>query len=280
MGGPAPKRPPRTPDRLRLRGGLLGWGDSEMGGSGAGWRYFDLACALNNQRPRFAGNYGIGGQTVAQLSTVMQANVLDRNPGIVLFQMATNDLGAGRTAAAILPDYRTEVMRAVNHGIEPIVAAVPPRIGTSAVTREGMRLNAALRDMAADNGWLFLDPWVGLRDLLTNAWATGVSDGSAHPTWVGCKVAAANVAAQLAAWFPPGGVYLADAGGATLDVSPLNDPSFVGAVSNGLSTAWATSGSGGTVVFSRVAEDGATGRNWQRFDVQAAPSSRDRKSVV
>lgn len=271
---PTPKRPPRTLDRLRLRGGLLGWGDSEMGGSGGatGLRYFDLALALLNQRPRNAGNYGIGGQTIAQLAAVMQTNVLDRNPGMVLFQMATNDLGNSRSAAAILPDYIVQVNRARNAGIEPLIATVPPRTGTAAVTKEGRRLNAALRDYAADQGIVFLNPWDGLWDMTTNGWGSGYSDDNVHPNWTACKAAAANIVAQLGSFMLPGGVYLANAGGTTYENSLLMDASFTGAVTSGLSNAWTSSVSGGTVTYSQVA-DGSTARNWQRIAVSVAPTS-------
>lgn len=279
MGIPAgltvPGRPaPRTADRLRARGGLLGWGDSEMGGSGpgSGNRYFDLALALLNQRPRNAGNYGIGGQTIATLSPVLEANVLSRNPGMVLVQMATNDLGNGRTAAQIVPDYAAEIARMRNRGIEPIVSAVPPRSGTAAITREGMRLNAALRSFAAREGLIFVNPWKDMRDPSTNAWFTGLSDDGIHPNWTGCKQAAANVAAQLGAFLLPGGVYLADAGDATYDVSLIADADFKGAATSGRSNAWTVSQSGGTVTFSQSA-DGSTPRNWQKVSVSSAPTS-------
>lgn len=274
MGGPIAKPQPRTLDRLRLRGGLLGWGDSEMGGSGGatGLRYFDLALALLNQRPRNAGNYGIGGQTIAQLAAVMQTHVLDRDPGMVLFQMATNDIGLSRTAAQILPDYAVQVDRARNAGIEPIIATIPPRTSVTSFTKEGRRLNAALRDYASDQGIIFLNPWDNLWDVTTNVWGAGYSDDSVHPNWTACKAAAANVVAQLGSFILPGGVYLANVGGTTYENSLLTDASFTGAVTSGLSNAWASSVSGGTVTYSQVA-DGSTGRNWQRIAVSVAPAS-------
>lgn len=272
---PLPKRPPRTLDRLRPPGGTLGWGDSEMGGAGTAKadRYCDYALARLDQRPCFAGNYGIGSQTIANLAAVMQGNVFDHDPSRVINQAGTNDIGNGRSASQIVADmYELIIKPQTNHGIEAMLSDLPPKNDTSAARKEIARTNYGYGNLCAKHGLVHIRPWEGLRDPASGQWLAAYSADGVHANWTGAKLAAANVAAQLAAYAQPGGVYLADVGGTVLDFSPIPDPGFVGAKTNGLSTAWSSSLSGGAVTFDQVADE--TGiRNWQRFQVTSAPSS-------
>ncbi len=144
-------------------GGTIWWGDSIAQNA-------PLLRMLADTR-----QWGIGGQTIAQLRTWLPQVVAAR-PSRVVVSAGTNDLGTGRAADVTGADLRRllDDLEASLPGCDVRAVAVPPIAGREADAGE---VNAAVADRP-------IAPWPGLPD--------GWTDDGCHPSraaYLACQVA-------------------------------------------------------------------------------------------
>ncbi|QXJ40730.1 hypothetical protein [Curtobacterium phage Parvaparticeps] len=128
-----------------------------------------------------AGGVGISGAT----STAVAAAVQPNNADVLVVMVGTNDVRFG-TNPKVVRDNVKKIVATVNPK-HVVVAAVAPsnltNYGSAHINRakQGVILNRTLSSSATNMGWLFVDPWDGVRQM-DGTWANGraQSDG-VHP---------------------------------------------------------------------------------------------------
>lgn len=126
------------------------------------------------------GGWAKGGANLA----LMAANVQPVDADVLVIMAGTNDLG----------DRWGTPMESRLQSIRSIAAAVgAPRVILSAVAPMDGHLpwvtahNTALRDLAATEGWTFVDPWEPITATNGN-YAEGATTDGVHPTWVAAQI--------------------------------------------------------------------------------------------
>lgn len=120
----------------------------------------------------FAGGWADGGAT----TEAMAANASPVASDVLVIMAGTNDLGKGikfAETAANLQSIATTV------GVPRVVlCAIPPN---DSRPDDAAGMNASLQQLAADQGWEWLDPAAALR-AAGNVYAAGLSSDGTHPT--------------------------------------------------------------------------------------------------
>ena len=160
----------------------------------------NLQAGLNNgaawaaHLPR--GSFSIaGGWAVDGSSTTDMADAATTVPpaDVVVILGGTNDLALGQptetTTEQIIRIAQTVSAR------QTVLAAIPPfdpRPG------DAVALNASLADLAADRGWLYVDPWSRMRQG-DGTWTAAYRTDGIHTTPAGYALAGESIAAALSA---------------------------------------------------------------------------------
>lgn len=129
-----------------------------------GWRF------------QLLGNYGVSGNTVAQIRARF-GDVFILNPDIVIIEPGPNSVTAGVTADAQIVDIQWMIQQCVVRGILPVVQTITPVLGDSAA-------QDAVRDQV--NAWI---TWragsFGAAVADVHKVVTGPSGGGTFDTWGG-----------------------------------------------------------------------------------------------
>lgn len=104
---------------------------------------------------------------------------------VVVIMLGINDIRLGKSRASIKANIK-EIVSIVGARHVLLCAIAPNDItdyGSDHIDRQnlGFALNRDLAQLAADNGWLFADPWSAVR-LKSNGWVSGADEDGVHPT--------------------------------------------------------------------------------------------------
>jgi hypothetical protein len=113
-----------------------------------------------------AHNAGVGGQVTSQILARFPSVVLGHGYSRVIIMGGTNDVTNGVDLNGVtIPNVQAMGQMAANSGMEVALAAVPPLfLGSSYLSDRVNTLNAGYRQLAVQNGWIYLDfytPLVG-----------------------------------------------------------------------------------------------------------------------
>lgn len=195
--GPVTAEPPPAADaaagagstRFAVVGDSITAGFAPTEGTAVRDRNSWIPAADRDERLTFAGGYAVPGAT----TTVMRNGVTPVAADVLVVMAGTNDLGTGMPWETT----RDNLVQIVATAGVPVVtlSAVPPRDDAPEAVVE---LNDRLAQLAAEQGWGFVDPWPGLSE--GGAWVAGTTDDGIHPveqvvSLVGQRLAVALVAA-------------------------------------------------------------------------------------
>ena len=138
----------------------------------------------------FVGGWAIDGSTTTDMA---DAATPVAGAELLVILGGTNDLAYGIPTDVTL----REVVRISETVQAPsvAVAAIPP---SDFLPEEARALNAELAALAADRGWIFLDPWVQMRDE-DGSWVAAFRTDGIHTSPDGYAAAASQIALQLEA---------------------------------------------------------------------------------
>jgi lysophospholipase L1-like esterase len=147
-----------------------------------------IPAALQDGSLEFAGGYAVPGAT----TTAMRTAAPPVDADVLVVMGGTNDLRTG-VPWEVTRDNLLALVPAV--GVPTVVlSAIPPCDAVPAGVGE---LNAALAELAAGQGWTFVDPWSDLD--ADGAWVPGTSDDGLHPTEQVATLIGERLAAAVAA---------------------------------------------------------------------------------
>jgi lysophospholipase L1-like esterase len=123
------------------------------------------------------GGWARWGATTAQMAAAVEPVEAD----VLVVLAGTNDVGSGE-AAAETPENLRRIADVVG-APRVVLSAVPP---IDAAPHLATGLNAELEDLAAEEGWEWVDAPAGLRD--GARFAEGMASDGLHPTEAGARV--------------------------------------------------------------------------------------------
>lgn len=150
-------------------------GDSTTA-QGSSWLGNVTASDLTN-----VGGVAVSGAT----SGAIAAQVAPVDADVLVVMLGINDLRLGKTRAEVKANIASIVKTVGARRV--LLCAIAPcdetDYGSDHLDRRtlGYALNRDLSQMAADNGWLFAEPWSSVR-LLSNGYANGTTADGVHPT--------------------------------------------------------------------------------------------------
>lgn len=124
-----------------------------------------------------AGGWARWGATTAQMAAAVEPVEAD----VLVVLAGTNDVGSGEPAAGTRENLRR--IADVVGAPRVVLSAVPP---IDAAPHLATDLNAELEDLAADEGWQWVDAPAGLRH--GDRFADGMASDGLHPTAAGARV--------------------------------------------------------------------------------------------
>ncbi len=138
----------------------------------------------------FVGGWAIDGSTTTDMA---DAATPVSGAELLVILGGTNDLAYGIPTDVTL----REVVRISETVQAPsvAVAAIPP---SDFLPEEARALNAELAALAAERGWIFLDPWVQMRNE-DGSWVAAFRTDGIHTSPDGYAAAASQIALQLEA---------------------------------------------------------------------------------
>jgi lysophospholipase L1-like esterase len=136
---------------------------------------------------QLVGGYARGFAMTADIAENMPAIDAD----VLVVMVSTNDLDETELASVL--DSVDDIVTA--SGVDSVVmSAIPPFEDYAALV--GVH-NDALAALASERDWVWIDPWVDLRD--GDGWVDGTTSDGIHPTADAAKVAGTAVAAAIRA---------------------------------------------------------------------------------
>ncbi len=179
---------------------LLAFGDSITVG-GVGWCRRDAVRSTSwlahlGERCELSVAYAKSGATAQLLDAAPAPN---HAGDLAIFAFGTNDRHLGRTVDEMLGDIGRYVSGNLSAfaGATIAVAGVGPRSGVEPAVLEAW--NAQVSAAAAVRGWLFLDPWRGLRGLDAASWSdAALTRDGLHPTELGARLLGAGYESEIA----------------------------------------------------------------------------------
>lgn len=186
-GQPGPAAAPVTPSartdatRLAVVGDSITEADSpdfEGGDLGAeSWVYHAVGEDLV-----LVGGWARWGATTSQMAAAVEPVDAD----VLVILAGTNDVGSGATHESTLANLR-EIAGTVG-APQVVLSAVPPIDAAPALATD---LNAALEDLARQEGWAWVDAPAELRD--GERFAAGMASDGLHPTRRGARVLGGSI---------------------------------------------------------------------------------------
>jgi len=154
-------------------------------------KIFDAAIARNGAQYIPGANYGVAGNTSAQIlarvsSVAGNAAILSEGP---------NDADGAVSVAAHRDTYEQIITGLLTKGIAPSISLSSPRTGKEGTIAAYCAVETML---AAKYGIDLFDPWVAASDPATGAWASGNSADGVHPNTATSDTATTSLAAQIA----------------------------------------------------------------------------------
>jgi lysophospholipase L1-like esterase len=150
-------------------------GDSTTA-QGSSWLGQITAADLTN-----VGGVAVSGAT----SAAILAQVAPVTADVLVVMLGVNDVRLGKTRAEVKSNIAdiVDIVGATRVLLCAIAPSDETDYGTSHLDRRtlGFALNRDLSQFAADNGWMFADPWSSIR-LLSNGYASGATSDGVHPT--------------------------------------------------------------------------------------------------
>ena len=136
----------------------------------------------------FVGGWAIDGSTTTDMA---DAATPVAGAELLVILGGTNDLAYGIPTDTTLQ----EVVRIAEAVQAPsvAVAAIPP---SDFLPAEASALNSELAALAAERGWIFIDPWVGMRNE-DGTWVSAFRTDGIHTSPDGYAAAASQIALQL-----------------------------------------------------------------------------------
>jgi acyl-CoA thioesterase-1 len=175
--------------RFAVVGDSLTAGDAPISGDVVSGRGSWVPSAEQDERLDFVGGWAAPGATTA----AMVAGVRPVDADVLVVMGGTNDVGTGVPWAAT----QTNLQEIVRTAAVPTVllSAIPPRDDSP---ERAVQTNRDLEQLAASQGWGFVDPWADMSS--DGRWIPGTSEDGIHPveevaTLVGQRLAAAVAAA-------------------------------------------------------------------------------------
>lgn len=145
------------------------------------WLHWAISPAL-----QLAGGYARQGAFASQIADEMP--IVDAD--VLVVMAGSNDIGVTEPAQILAA---IEAIAAAT-GIESVVlCAIPPQTG---FTSEAEDLNYRLVELAAERGWVFVDPWGGARDA-DGEWIDEMTFDGIHPTAPAAKEVGADISAAV-----------------------------------------------------------------------------------
>ncbi|WNV74814.1 GDSL-type esterase/lipase family protein [Geodermatophilus sp. DSM 44513] len=149
-------------------------------------RYSWIPFADTTGQLTFVGGYAVPGATTA----VMREDLVTVDADVLVVMAGTNDVGTGEPWETIRDNLLAITAAA---GTPVLLSAIPPY---DQVAEEVVATNARLAELAAEQGWEFVDPWADLS--VDGAWLPGTSEDGIHPV----EEVVALVGQRLAAAIP------------------------------------------------------------------------------
>jgi lysophospholipase L1-like esterase len=175
--------------RFAVVGDSLTAGDVPISGNSTPGRGSWVPFAKQDERLDFVGGWAVPGATTA----AMVAGVRPVDADVLVVMGGTNDVGTG-VPWAVTQTNLEEIVRTVAFPTV-LLSAIPPRDNSAERT---VQTNRDLEQLAASQGWGFVDPWADMSS--DGTWIPGTSEDGIHPveevaTLVGQRLAAAVAAA-------------------------------------------------------------------------------------
>jgi lysophospholipase L1-like esterase len=150
-------------------------GDSLTAGARTAFSPYDIdpntwVAQLTSSSIEVIGGWAVPGSTTA----VMRAYSEPTDPDVLVILAGTNDV-SGRVPASVT-EANIVAIRRIEGGSRVLLSAIPPNVYAPKVA---VALNAALRSLAVDHHWYWVDPWVAVRS--GTAYAKGASADGIHP---------------------------------------------------------------------------------------------------
>lgn len=258
-------------------------------GAGSAQGHVTWAQLLSGDRLRLIRNAGVAGDTAAGTWKRLQRDVLDHNPGVVVYLAGINDIkgSPGAPAEQVQESIALTLGALYEAGAWTILLTVPPSIlvDTASEKTELAKLNRWIRARARAQPRVTV---VDVYPLVANradtfdsgplSWAPGLSDDGTHPNAAGARRIGEAVAAAISGLFPPD----PDLPGSTADPLELvPNPLLVGdsaGLADGLT---AMTFSGATPMTTKIARsDLGIGAEWQQVTVVGRSSHKIQQSVT
>jgi acyl-CoA thioesterase I len=175
--------------RFAVVGDSLTAGDAPISGDSVPGRGSWVPSAEQDERLDFVGGWAAPGATTA----AMVAGVGPVDADVLVVMGGTNDVATGVPWA----ETQTNLQEIVGMAAVPTVllSAIPPRDDSP---ERAVQTNRDLEQLAASEGWGFVDPWADMSS--DGTWIPGTSEDGIHPVeevamLVGQRLAAAVAAA-------------------------------------------------------------------------------------
>jgi lysophospholipase L1-like esterase len=139
------------------------------------------------------GGWAVDGSTA---SAIADAAVEMPDVELVIVMAGTNDIATGVPTEITL----NEIARIADAvGAQAMAVCAIPPLGWS--PRAAQELNSALEAHAEAHGWLFIDPWVEMRNP-DGTWVAAYETDGVHTSAEGYAAAGDQIGAQLREWLP------------------------------------------------------------------------------
>lgn len=210
---------------------------------------------------RWNHNAGVAGDTSNDLYVRYDADVIAKNPTVVILEIGTNDLAGGDLAAYL---YRVGQMIRKNRaiGARTVVLSLPPRDAYAALA---VTWNASLRDLCRKMGVQYVDIH-GVLSQADGTYKTAYHVDGTHPNVAGAAAMTKSIISQTPGLWPEPGVIV---NFPSSDAFPANGANLTDTNADGLADNWTIFGGGGGTYTPSLVTRVAGLSNWQELYSQA-----------
>lgn len=234
--------------------------------------YMTWTQVLLRQRMRWVKNGGVGGDTVAQMLSRTDALVA-LDPGWLIGFGCINSINADTTATSVIADLAAIFDKCLAAGVKVVWGTDWYSAGTSTSARraEMDKVNQWLRDQATTRPDFYLADYAArMVDPITGQILAAYASDGLHQDGPGGFVMAQELVKVLSPLLPPSDRLINSNADST---NLITNGMFDGDGGTGRATGWA-SGSGGTVVYSKVPRTDGYPGSWQQVAVTDATATR------
>jgi lysophospholipase L1-like esterase len=188
-------------DSVTARGGQFDTGLRSLSG------YTTWTQVLTGERLTPLFNAGVPGEGIAGPAARLQADVIDRAPGVCVILIGINDIkGTPATSLATMQATMTSMLDQLRTaGILAVVCTIPPSdlLDTVAEKTQWHAWNRWLLGLGSRSGVRVCNIAPHVTDPAATIWGAGLSDDGTHENATGALAMAIPLAAVLSAIYPP-----------------------------------------------------------------------------